>query len=74
MAEAGLDESDVAKLYIYYHAADGWQEVARTRALIASIQSEFYGDPGPAVTSLRVSGFAFEDLLIEIEAVAATRD
>ena len=74
LAEAGLDESDVAKLYIYYHAADGWQEVARTRALIASIQSEFYGDPGPAVTSLRVSGFAFEDLLIEIEAVAATRD
>ena len=74
LAEAGLDESDVAKLYIYYHAAGGWEEVARIRALMASIQSEFYGDPGPAVTSLRVSGFAFEDLLIEIEAVATTRD
>ena len=74
LAEAGLNESDVAKLYIYYHPAGGWEEVARIRALIASIQSEFYGDPGPAVTSLRVSGFAFEDLLIEIEAVATTRD
>ena len=74
LAEAGLDESDVAKLYIYYHAPGGWDEIARTRALIASIQREFYGDPGPAVTALRVSGFAFEDLLIEIEAVATARD
>jgi enamine deaminase RidA (YjgF/YER057c/UK114 family) len=73
LAEAGLDESDVAKLYVYYYAAGGWDEIARTRALIASIQREFYGDPGPAVTALRVSGFAFEDLLIEIEAVATAR-
>ena len=64
----------MAKLYIYYHAPGGWDEIARTRALIASIQREFYGDPGPAVTALRVSGFAFEDLLIEIEAVATARD
>ena len=41
---------------------------------IAAIQREFYGDPGPAVTSIRVSGFAFEDLLVEIEAIAVTRD
>ena len=74
LAEAGLDEGDVAKLYVYYYAAGGWDEVARTRALIATIQREFYGDPGPAVTALRVSGFAFEDLLIEIEAVATARD
>ena len=74
LAEAGLDESDVAKLYIYYQAAGGWDEIAQTRALIASIQREFYGEPGPAVTALRVSGFAFEDLLIEIEAIATARD
>jgi enamine deaminase RidA (YjgF/YER057c/UK114 family) len=74
LAEGGLDESDVAKLYIYYHAEGGWENVARTRIAIAAIQREFYGDPGPAVTAIRVAGFAFEDLLIEIEAMAVTRD
>jgi len=72
LAEGGLNESHVAKLYIYYHCNGTWEQIAQTRALINKIQSEFYGSPGPTVTALRVSGFAFEDLLIEIEAVAVT--
>ena len=44
-----------------------------TRAVIAKVQREFYPDPGPVVTALRVEGFAFEDLLIEIEAMAIVR-
>jgi enamine deaminase RidA (YjgF/YER057c/UK114 family) len=74
LAEGGLDERDVAKLYIYYHAEGSPAAVAATRKVIADIQREFYGDPGPAVTAIRVAGFAFEDLLIEIEAMAVTRD
>jgi enamine deaminase RidA (YjgF/YER057c/UK114 family) len=74
LAEGGLDESDVAKLYIYYHAEGTPELVAATRKVIADIQREFYGDPGPAVTAIRVAGFAFEDLLIEIEAMAVTRE
>jgi enamine deaminase RidA (YjgF/YER057c/UK114 family) len=74
LAEGGLDESHVAKLYIYYYAEGDWARIAETRATIARIQREFYGEPGPAVTAVRVSGFAFEDLLIEIEAMAVTRD
>ena len=74
LAEAGLDESDVTKLYIYYYADGGWTRIAETVATIRAIQREFYGDPGPAVTAIRVAGFAFEDLLIEIEAMAVTRD
>jgi enamine deaminase RidA (YjgF/YER057c/UK114 family) len=74
LAEGGLDESDVAKLYIYYHAEGSPDAVAATRQVIADIQREFYGEPGPAVTAIRVAGFAFEDLLIEIEAMAFTRD
>jgi enamine deaminase RidA (YjgF/YER057c/UK114 family) len=72
--EAGLSESDVAKLYTYYYAAGSWSEIGRTSAEIASIQREFYPDPGPASTVARVTGFAYEDLLIEIEAVAICRD
>jgi enamine deaminase RidA (YjgF/YER057c/UK114 family) len=74
LAEGGLDESDVAKLYIYYYADGDWADIEKTRATIAAIQREYYGEPGPAVTAVRASGFAFEDLLIEIEAMAVTRD
>jgi enamine deaminase RidA (YjgF/YER057c/UK114 family) len=74
LAEGGLDERDVAKLYIYYHAPGDWKQVAETAATIAAVQREFYPEPGPCSTSVRVSGFAFEDLLIEIEAMAVTRD
>ena len=74
LAEGGLDESDVAKLYIYYHGDGDWNQIAATKATIDRVQREFYPAPGPAATSIRVSGFAFEDLLIEIEAFAICRD
>ncbi|MCZ8548580.1 RidA family protein [Mesorhizobium qingshengii] len=74
LAEGGLDESDVAKLYIYYHAEGSWAEIDAIRAVIARVQREFYPLPGPAVTAIRVAGFAFENLLVEIEAMAVTRD
>ena len=70
LGEGGLTESDVAKLCIYYHAPDDWRQIAEAKATIASVQREFYPEPGPCVTAFRVSGFAFEDLLIEIEAMA----
>ena len=74
LREAGLDESDVAKLFIYYYAPDDWAMIAKARATIADVQREFYSEPGPITTAVRVSGFAFEDLLIEIEALAVCRD
>ncbi len=70
MAEGNLTEKDVAKLYIWYYAPDDWKQIAAAEETIAKVQREFYPEPGPAVTSVRVSGFAFEDLLIEIEALA----
>ena len=73
LREAGLDESDVAKLYIYYHAPGDWPQIAETTATINAVQREFYPEPGPCSTAIRVSGFAFEDLLIEIEAMAVCR-
>jgi enamine deaminase RidA (YjgF/YER057c/UK114 family) len=74
LREGGLDESDVAKLYIYYYAPGDWASIAETEATIAAVQREFYPEPGPVVTALRVAGFAFENLLIEIEAMAVCRN
>jgi enamine deaminase RidA (YjgF/YER057c/UK114 family) len=72
--EGGLDESDVARLYIDYYAPNDWQQVAAASATIAAVQREFYPEPGPCSTAVRVSGFAVENLLIEIEALAACRN
>jgi enamine deaminase RidA (YjgF/YER057c/UK114 family) len=74
LREAGLDESDVAKLYVYYSAPNNWVQIAETTAAIANVQRESYPEPGPASTTVRVCGFAFEGLLIEIEAMAVCRD
>lgn len=68
LAEGNYTEADVQKLYIYFHAEGDWAEIEATRAVIARVQREFYPDPGPVVTAIRVAGFAFENLLIEIEA------
>lgn len=74
LAEGGLDETDVAKLYVYYHAEGDWAAIEAARRTVDAVQAEFYPTPGPAVTAIRVSGFAFENLLVEIEAMAVTRD
>ena len=69
--EAGADMRDVVKLNTYYQftgdgraITDFWEQMTRVRM-------EYLADPGPAGTAVRVSGFAYEDLLIEIEAIAA---
>lgn len=74
LREAKLDESDVVKLYIYYFAPDDWELITEAMNTITDVQREFYPEPGPVCTAIRVSGFAFEDLLIEIEAIAVCRD
>ena len=72
--EAGVDESDVVKVNSYYYVDGGWDEISAAAATIAEIHEAFYPEPGPAYTGCRVTGFAFEDLLIEIEAIAVARD
>lgn len=74
LREGGLDESDVAKIYIYFYAPDNWTQIDETASTIREVQREFYPEPGPAATAIRVSGLAYEGLLIEIEAIAFTRD
>ena len=70
LREGGLNERHVAKLYIYYSTHGDQTSPVAARETIRRVQAEFYPAPGPAVTAIRVEGFAFEDLLIEIEAFA----
>jgi enamine deaminase RidA (YjgF/YER057c/UK114 family) len=71
LKEAGADMTNVVKLNTYYKfdgegpaVTDFWQEMTKVRL-------EYLPDPGPAGTAVRVSGFAYQDLLIEVEAIAS---
>ncbi len=70
LREAGVSERNVVKVNSYYFAEGDWDGIEATNQTVAEVLREFYPDPGPAMTNLRVTGFAFEDLLIEIEAIA----
>jgi enamine deaminase RidA (YjgF/YER057c/UK114 family) len=68
---AGADLSDIVRLNTYYHHSGDGSEVTRFWEEMTRVRMEYIADPGPAATAVRVSGFAFEGLLIEIEAIAA---
>ena len=70
--EAGAGMSDVVKLNTYYHyestgtgtdVTDYWEKMTEVRR-------RYFPPLGPAATAVRVDGYAFEDLLIEVEAIA----
>jgi enamine deaminase RidA (YjgF/YER057c/UK114 family) len=73
LREAGCDERDVIKLNSYYYATGDSARLAEAAATMGRIQKEFYPEPGPAATTVKVTGFAFEELLVEIEAIAVMR-
>jgi 2-iminobutanoate/2-iminopropanoate deaminase len=74
LREAGADWTNVVKLntyYVYNGPDDGalafWQKMTRVRM-------EFFPDPGPCGTGVRVVGLADPDMLIEAEAIAILDD
>jgi len=73
LSEAGCDERNVVKLNSYYYVPGDSARLAEAAATMGNIQKEFYPDPGPAATTVKVTGFAFEELLVEIEAIAVMR-
>ncbi len=73
LREAGCDERDVVKLNSYYCVGGDGARLAEAATTMGDIQKEFYPDPGPAATTVKVTGFAFEELLVEIEAIAVMR-
>ena len=71
LQEAGADMSDVVKLNTYYHFDGEGSEITDSWQQLTKVRLEYLPDPGPCGTAVRVSGFAYEDLLIEVEAIAA---
>jgi enamine deaminase RidA (YjgF/YER057c/UK114 family) len=70
LAEVGADLTDIVKLNTYYCFDGDGPEVTKFWEEMTRVRMEYLPDPGPAATAVRVMGLAYEDLLIEIEAIA----
>ncbi|MEQ8718550.1 MAG: RidA family protein [Acidimicrobiales bacterium] len=70
LAEVGADLTHIVKLNTYYCFEGTGEEVTRFWEEMTKVRMEYLPEPGPAATAVRVVGLAYEDLLIEIEAVA----
>ena len=62
--------SDIVKLNTYYQFDGEGPEITDFWEQMTKVRLEYLPDPGPSGTAVRVKGFAYEDLLIEVEAIA----
>ena len=74
LARAGLELSDLARLNTYYvfdgaeeEATQYWEDMTRVRL-------EYFPDPGPAATAVRIKGMPYAGQLIQIEGIALRGD
>ena len=70
LREAGAGMSDVVKLNTYYRYDEGGASPTDYWEEMTEVRRRYFPPLGPAATAVRVDGYAFEDLLIEVEAIA----
>ena len=70
LEEAGAGMSDVVKLNTYYQYDDSGASPTEYWEKMTEVRRRYFPPLGPAATAVRVDGYAFEDLLIEVEAIA----
>ena len=74
LREAGADLKDVVKFNTYYVFEGSGDEIREFWESMTRVRLEYFEEPGPAGTAVRVAGFAYPDLLIEVEAIAYVPD
>lgn len=70
LAEGGADMSDVVKLNTYYHYDGAGHDITDYWERMTKVRERYFPPQGPSATAVRVKGYAYEDLLIEVEAIA----
>jgi 2-iminobutanoate/2-iminopropanoate deaminase len=73
LREAGADMEDVVKMNTFYKFPEGNLEGPAVREFwekMNAVRLEYFKQDGPCGTGVRVEGFAYPDLLIEIEVIA----
>ena len=74
LREAGADMKDVVKINTFYVFDGEGEELTKFWEKMTKVRMEFFEEPGPCGTGVRVAGLAYPDLLIEAEAVAVLSD
>jgi enamine deaminase RidA (YjgF/YER057c/UK114 family) len=70
LQEAGGDMKDIVKFNTYYVFEGQGDELTSFWEKMTRVRMEFFEEPGPCGTGVRVVGLAYPDLLIEVEAIA----
>jgi enamine deaminase RidA (YjgF/YER057c/UK114 family) len=68
--EVGADMHHIVKFNTFY-VFDGEGDAIREYwEKMTAVRLEFFQEPGPVGTAIRIPGFAYPDLLIEVDAIA----
>src|SRR4051812_21598444 len=70
LREAGADMQDIVKFNTFYVFDGEGDALTEYWERMTKVRMEFFEEPGPCGTGVRVSGLAYPDLLIEVEAIA----
>lgn len=74
LREAGATLKDVVKINTFYVFDGEGDELVEFWEKMTKVRMEFFEEPGPCGTGVRVAGLAYPDLLIEVEAIAVISD
>jgi enamine deaminase RidA (YjgF/YER057c/UK114 family) len=70
LREAGGEMKDIVKFNTFYVFEGRGDELTSYWEKMTRVRMEFFDEPGPCGTGVRVVGLAYPDLLIEVEAIA----
>ena len=74
LREASAEMKDVVKINTFYVFDGEGEELTKFWEKMTKVRMEFFDQPGPCGTGVRVAGLAYPDLLIEAEAIAIIAD
>lgn len=72
--EVGADMGDIVKLNTFYKFIGNEEESLDFWEKMTKVRMRYIPAPGPCGSAIRVSGFARDDVLIEVEAIAVVKD
>ena len=74
LAQVGLEMENLVRLNTYYVFDGAEEEATKYWEDMTRVRLEYFPDPGPAATAVRIKGMPYEGQLIQIEGVAVTGD
>ncbi len=70
LAQSGLEMADLARLNTYYVFEGDDADATKYWEDMTAVRLEYFPDPGPAATAVRIKGMPYAGQLIQIEGVA----